>query len=139
MTTTQRVPWLSIIIGGIAAFVVSFIGGFLVVSVYAFSLGMQAKGAPDPEKISAFARNVIPLLTPMLLSLLVVIAAYRVVRRARSPQLWQGVAVGVVAVLPGLIFMGVPNPVEVGGLLLAPAGGLLGAYFALRRARVSLS
>ncbi len=139
MTMTQRVPWLSIVIAGIAAFVVSFIGSFLVVSVYAFSLGMQARGAPDPERISAFARQVVPLLSPVLLSLLVVIVAYRVVRRARSPQLWHGVLVGVVAVLPGLVFMGVPNPVGVGGLLLPPAGGLLGAYFALRRARVSLS
>ena len=137
--TQQRVPWLSIVIAGMAAFVVSLIGGFLVVSVYAFSLGMQARGAPDPARISAFASQVIPLLGPVLLSLLVMIASYRVVRRARSPQLWQGVAVGVVAVLPSLIFMGVPNPVEVGGLLLAPAGGLLGAYLALRRARVSLS
>ncbi|MEO8434455.1 MAG: hypothetical protein ABI596_06130 [Pyrinomonadaceae bacterium] len=139
MTMTQRVPWLSIVIAGIAAFVVSFIGSFLVVCVYAFSLGMQARGAPDPERIGAFARQVVPLLSPVLLSLLVVIVAYRVVRRARSPQLWHGVLVGVVAVLPSLVFIGVPNPVEVGGLLLPPAGGLLGAYFALRRARVSLS
>ena len=138
-TTVQRVPWLSIALGGIAAFVVSFIGSFLVVSVYAFSLGMKARGAPDPAKISAFASEVIPVLGPLLLSLLVIIAAYRVVRRARAPQLWQGVLVGVVAVIPSLIFMGAPNPVELGGLLLPPSAGLLGGYFALRRARVSLS
>ena|SRR5687768_17165078 len=139
MNVTQRVPWLSIIIAGMAAFIVSFIGSFLVVSVYAISLGMEARGAPDPAKINAFASNVIPFLSPILLSLLVVVGAYRVVRRARSPQLWQGVLVGVVAILPSLIFIGTPDPVEVGGLLLGPAAGLLGAYLALRKARVSLS
>ena len=137
--TLKRVPWLSIILSGIVAFLVSLIGTFLVITVYAFSLGMKAKGAPDPNRISAFANQVVPIMSPLLLSLLVVIAAYRVVRRARSPQLWHGVLVGVVAVLPSLVFMGVPDAVELGGLLLPPAGGLLGAYFALRRARVSLS
>src|SRR5688500_8402875 len=135
----QRVPWLSIVIAGLVAFVVSLIFGFLVVSVYAFSLGMQARGAPDPAKISAFASQVIPVLSPVLLSLLVFIGAYRVVRRARSPQIWQGVLVGVVAVLPSLFFMGVPDAIEIGGLLLPPAAGLIGAYFAMRRVRVSLS
>jgi uncharacterized BrkB/YihY/UPF0761 family membrane protein len=136
--TSHRDPWLSIIMAGIVAFVVSLIGTFLVVTVYAFSLGMQARGAPDPNKISAFAKQVIPFLSPLLLSLLVVLAAYRVVRRAGSPRLWHGVAVGVLAALPSLVFIGVPNPVEVVGLLLPPAGGLLGAYFALRRGPVSL-
>lgn len=137
--TLNRVPWLAMILAGILAFVVSLIGGFLVVSVYAFSLGMQARGAPDPARISAFAEQVMPILSPLLLSLLVLVGGYRVVRKSRSPRLWYGVLVGIVAVLPSLAFIGVPNPVEVGGLLLPPTAGLLGAYFALRRARVSLS
>lgn len=134
--TVPRVPWLSIILGGIVAFVVSLIGTFLVVTVYAFSLGMKARGAPDPNRISAFANQVIPIMSPVLLSLLVVLAAYRVVRRAASPQLWHGALVGVVATFPSVAFVGTPNPVEVVGLLLPAAGGLLGAYFALRRGRV---
>ena len=134
--TQQRVPWLPIVIAGTAAFVISLIGNFVVVTVYAFSLGMQARGAPDPARISAFARQVIPIFGPLLLSLLVICAAYRVVSRARSPQLWHGLLVGVVAILPSLVFMGAPDPVEVGGLLLPPSAGLLGAFFAQRRARM---
>jgi len=134
----HRVPWLSIILAAMAAFVISVIVTFLVVGGYAFSLGIQARGAPDPNRISAFANQVIPILSPLLLSLLVVLAAYRVVRRAASHRLWHGVLVGVLAALPSLVFTGIPNPVQMVGFLLPPAGGLLGSYFALRRGRVML-
>lgn len=49
--TLHRVPWLSIIVAGFVAFVVSLIGTFLVVSVYAFSLGRLAAPVSPAEKI----------------------------------------------------------------------------------------
>src|SRR5216683_6114341 len=107
----------------------------VVMAGYAFALAMQAHGAPDPHSIAAFANRVIPFLGPILLSLLVLFAARRVVRRAKSPQLWQGALVGVVAALPTLMFMRHPGLVDVVGLLLQPASGLLGAYWAMSRRR----
>ena len=94
---------------------------------------MQAHGAPDPQRIAAFANRVIPVLGPLLLSLLVLFAARRVVRRAKSPRLWHGVLVGVVGVLPTLMFMRHPGLFDVVGLLLPPASGLLGAFWAISR------
>ena len=96
---------------------------------------MQAHGAPDPNKIATFANRVIPFLGPLLLSLLVIFAARRVVRRARTPQLWHGVLVGVVAALPTLMFMRRPGLADVFGLLLPLASGWLGAYWAMRHVR----
>ena len=133
MVEKSQVPWLSIVLTGLLAFVVSIAATAAVVTGYAFALGMQARGAPDPDKIAAFANRVIPFLGPLLLSLLVLFAARRVVRRAKSPQLWHGVLVGVVAALPTLMFMRGPGLGDVVGLLLPPAGGLLGAFWAMSR------
>jgi hypothetical protein len=133
MALKSRVPWLSIVLTGLLAFVVSMAGIAAVMAVYAFALAMQAHGAPDPNKIAAFANRVIPFLGPLLLSLLVVFAARRVVRRAKSPRHWQGVLVGVVADLPTLMFMHRLGLADVVGLLLPMASGLLGAFWAMKQ------
>lgn len=133
MVEKSRVPWLSIVLTGLLAFVLSLVVIAAVMAGYAFALGMQARGAPDPNKIAAFASRVIPILAPLLLSLLVLFAARRVVRRARSPQLWQGVLVGVVAALPTLMFVRSPGLADVVGLLLPLASGWLGAFWAMNR------
>ena len=133
MAEKSRVPWLSIVLTGLLAFLISIAVTGVVVAAYAFTLGMQARGAPDPDKIAAFANRVIPFLGPALLSLLVIFAARRVVRRAKSPQLWHGVLVGVMAALPTLMFLRSPGLADVVGLLLPPASGLLGAWWAMTR------
>jgi hypothetical protein len=131
MAETSRVPWLSIVLTGLLAFVVSMVVIAAVMAGYAFTLAMQAQGPPDPNKIAGFANRVIPFLGPLVLSLLVLFAARRVVRRAKSPQLWHGALVG--AVLPTLMFMRRPGLVDVVNLLLQPASGLLGAFWAITR------
>ncbi len=134
MAEKSRVPWLSIILTGLLAFVISIAVTAAIVAGYAFALAIQARGAPDPDKIAAFANRVIPFLGPLLLSLLVLFAARRVVRRAQSPQLWYGVLVGVMAALPTLMFLrGGAGLGDVIGLILPPASGLLGAFWAISR------
>jgi hypothetical protein len=133
MAEKSRAPWLSIVLIGLLAFVVSMVVIAAVMAGYAVALAMQAQGAPDPHKIAAFANRVIPFLGPLVLSLLVLFAARRVGRRAKSPQLWHGVLVGVTAALPTLMFMRRPGLVDVVGLLLTPASGLLGAFWAIAR------
>ena len=135
MAEKSRVPWLSIVLTGLLAFVISMAVIAAVMAGYAFTLAMQAHGAPDPHSIEAFANRVIPLLGPLALSLLVLFAARRVVRRTKSPRLWHGVLVGVVAALPTLMFMRRPGLTDVVALLLPPASGLLGAFWAMSRRR----
>ena len=137
MAEKSRVPWLSIVLSGFLVFVLSMAVIAAVMAGYAFTLAMQAHGAPDPNKIAAFANRVIPFLGPLVLSLLVLVAARRVVRRAKSPQLWHGALVGVTAALPTLMFMRHPGLVDAIGLLLPPASGLLGAFWAMTRLRRS--
>ena len=131
MAEKSPVPWLSIVLTGLLAFVISLAVTGAIVAGYAFALAMQAQGAPDPDSIAAFGNRVIPFVGPLLLSLLVLFAARRVVRRAKSPQLWHGVLVGVMAALPTLMFMRRPGLADVLVLLLPPASGLLGAFWAM--------
>ena len=135
MEKTSRVPWLSIVLIGLLAFVISIVITTAVITGYAFVLGFQARAAPDPAKIAAFASRVVPFLGPSVLALLVVFGARRVVQRTSSPQLWYGVLVGVFAALPTLVFMRSPGLGDVVALLLPPASGLLGAYWAMSRSR----
>ena len=132
MKQKSRVPWLSIILSGLLAFGVSMAVIAAAIAVYAFVLAMQVRGAPDQNKIAAFTNSVIPFLAPLALSLLVVLAARIVVRRAKSTHLWHGLLVGVAATLPTLIFIRRPGLADAVGLLLPLAGGLLGAFWAVR-------
>lgn len=131
MAEKSRAPWLAIVLTGLLAFVISMAVIAAVMAGYAFALAMQARGAPDPHKIALFASRVIPFLGPLALSLLVLFAARRVVRRAKTPQLWYGALVGVIAALPTLMFMRRPGLVDVVGVILAPVSGLLGAFWAM--------
>jgi len=135
MAEKPRGPWISIVLAGLLAFVISFVLMAAVMAGYAFTLAMQAHGAPDQHKIEVFASRVLPYLGPLLLSLLVLLAARIVVRRAKAPRLWHGVLVGVVAALPTLVFMRHPSLGDVVGFILPPASGLLGAFWAMRRVK----
>jgi len=137
MAEKSHVSWLSIVLAGLLAFVVSMAVIAVVMAGYSFALAMQARGAPDPHRIAAFANRVIPILGPLALSLLVLFAARRVVRQAKFPQLWHGALVGVVAALPTLMFMRRPGLTDVVALLLPPASGLLGAFWGVSVGRRS--
>jgi uncharacterized BrkB/YihY/UPF0761 family membrane protein len=135
MADKPRAPWLSIVLTGLLAFVISLIVVAGTIAGYAFMIAFKAQGAPDQAKIEAFATRVVPFLGPTALALLVFLAAWWVVRRAKSTQLWHGVLVGVAAALPTLIFMRRPGLGDMISLVLPPLGGLAGAF--LGRARLS--
>ena len=128
MTDKSRAPWLSIVLTGLLAFVISMVVVAGTVAGYAFTIAFKAQGAPDPGKIQAFANQVGPFLGTAALVLLVLVAAWWVVRRARSTQLWHGLLVGVVAALPTMIFMRRPDLGDAISLVLLPLTGLAGAF-----------
>ena len=87
MADNARAPWISIVLAGLLAFVVSMAVIAATVAGYAFAIAIKANGPPDPHKISAFASRVPPMLGPFVLTLLVLLAARWVVRRAY----WEGI------------------------------------------------
>jgi hypothetical protein len=130
MTDKTRAPWLSIVLAGLLAFVLSMAITAATVAGYAMALAIKAQGPPDPDKIAAFANRFIPFLGPAVLSLLVLIAARWVMRRAKSTRVLYGVLVGVVAAVPTLVFIRRPDLSDVIGLVLPPLAGWLGALWA---------
>ncbi|MGZ8844586.1 MAG: hypothetical protein ACXW18_13045, partial [Pyrinomonadaceae bacterium] len=62
MTDKTRAPWLSIVLAGLLAFVLSMLIGAATVAGYAMTLAIKAQGPPDPDKIAAFASRYMPLL-----------------------------------------------------------------------------
>lgn len=85
--------WWRIMPAAVVAFVGSLFITFLIVTGYAFRLGVEAHGAPDPTKISAFAHEVGPTWGPVLLALFTAIGAFWVARRVTEP-VRHGVLVG---------------------------------------------
>jgi hypothetical protein len=94
--------WGRIVLAAVAAFLASMLGTILIVTGYAFTLGFQARGAPDPTKISAFARQVGPTWGPVLLAVFTAVGALWVARRVTAP-VRHGVLVGLIAATAGLL------------------------------------
>ncbi|PYQ10088.1 MAG: hypothetical protein DMH00_11840 [Acidobacteria bacterium] len=94
--------WWRIVAAAVVAFLGSMLVTILIVTGYAFTLGVQARGAPDPKRISAFAHQVGPTWGPVLLAVFTAFGAFWVARRVRDP-IHHGVLVGAIAATAGLL------------------------------------
>jgi hypothetical protein len=139
MTYQRRVPWLSIVLAGLLAFVVSLVITTATVAVYAMTLAIKAKRQPNPDQIAAFANRYMPFLGGVVLTLLVLIAARWVVRRTKSKRPWYGVLVGIVAALPTVMFIRRADIRELISLILPPLMGWLGGLWGARAVKNDLS
>ena len=131
--------WSRIIVGAVAAFAGSMLITAGIVAVYAFKLGAQAQGAPDPDKIREFAQHVGPTWGPLLLPCVTVLAAFWVARRATVLPVRHALFMGILTALMG-IAISLPLDLRdmltvVGALVAAFIGGQAGA--AWRRRKVS--
>jgi hypothetical protein len=80
---------------------------FLTVAVitgYAFKLGFEARGAPDPARINAFAGSVAPVLGPLSLALAVLLTGYWAARGAGSSSKQHGLLVWIVCAREIILF-----------------------------------
>lgn len=87
----------SIFLGGVGAVLLAFAGVALVITIYAFKLGLEARGAPDRDRISDFVNGVAPVLGPVLAFSFTFIAAWWVARKAAMARQAHGILVGTVA------------------------------------------
>ena len=119
---------------GVAVIALSFLLLFVPIVVYAFVLAFRARGAPDQTAINHFAAMLSPALMPWLERLLTPVLAFRVVRRAEPAHAVDGLFVGMVAGINGLVmllaFGGRLTVGSVGGCLLIVGLGWLGGLVA---------
>jgi hypothetical protein len=128
--------WRPILAAALVAFIGSLLMTVLIVTGYAFTLGFQARGAPDPSRISAFAERVAPTSGRALLVLFTAVAAWWVARRVTDP-IRHGVVVGLLAAVAGLL----PAwPIGVGDAIvfaLVVGAGWIGARAGVRPTSVA--
>lgn len=130
---TLMVRWRRVVAGALIAFLGSIFLIVAVISGYAFKLGFEARGAPDPARINAFAGSVAPVLGPLSLALAVLLTGYWAARGAGSSSKQHGLLVGVLAIVPTLMFVRVPNLRALGNLALPVIAGWVGGWLAGRR------
>ena len=101
----SSVRWLRVLGAAVAVIAVSFLILIVVVTVYAFILAFQARGAPDQNAINHFAAGVSPKLMPWLEMLLTLVVALSAARRAEKARIIHGLFIGILA---GLLSLAVP-------------------------------
>ena len=134
--TDARMRVGRILLGGVLAFLASFVLMFGIVSGYALKLGFEARGAPDQARIQAFAESIGPIWGPTSLALMTLIAAFWAMRKVGARHALQGTLVGLVAALPGLVLAFPPSTSDFVALAAALGAGWLGGTLAGRRSPV---
>ena len=92
-----RVSWRRVIGAAFAVIALSLLILIVVVTIYAFVLAFQARGAPNQTAINHFAASVSPRLMPWLETVMTFLLALEVARRAEEARIVSGVIVGVLA------------------------------------------
>ena len=121
-----RLHWGRIGGAAVAAYAASMAATVLLVTAYAFMLGFEARGAPDPARISAFARQVGPTWGPVLLATFTAFAALWVARQSQQP-IRHGVLVGAIAATTGLLTGWPPDLRDAGFFGVVMGAGWTGA------------
>ena len=98
----SKIRWRRVLGAAFAVIALSFLIPIVIITVYAFVLAFQARGAPDQTAISHFAARVSPKLMPWLEMVLTLLLAFRVARRTEGSSIISGLIVGILAGLLSL-------------------------------------
>ena len=131
----SKIRWRSVVGAACAVIALSFLIPIAVVTVYAFVLAFQARGAPDQTAIRHFAASVSPKLMPWVERVLTLFFAFRVARMTEA-SIISGLIVGILAGLLSLVVslafggrLGLHNSLLV---LIVVALGWLGGFIGQR-------
>ncbi|MGA8087790.1 MAG: hypothetical protein WCA10_10810 [Terracidiphilus sp.] len=92
-----RVRWRRVIGAAFAVIALSFLILIVIVTVYAFVLAFQARGAPNQTAINHFAASISPKLMPWIETVLTFLFALKAARKAEGARIVSGVIVGILA------------------------------------------
>lgn len=98
----SSIRWLRVLGAALAVIALSFLILIVIITVYAFVLAFQARGAPDQTAINHFAARVSPKLMPWLEMFLTLLVAVRVARRTEEVSIIDGLFIGILAGLLSL-------------------------------------
>jgi len=98
----SSIRWLRVLGAAVAVVAGSFLILMVIVTVYAFVLAFQVRGAPDQNAINHFAAKVSPKLMPWLEMSLTLVMTFIVARRAETASIVHGLFIGILAGLLSL-------------------------------------
>src|ERR1035437_7667994 len=101
----SKIRWRRVLGDAFAVIALSFLIPIVIITVYAFVLAFQARGAPDQTAINHFAASVSPKLMPWLEMVLTFLWPFGVARKTGGASIISGLAEGFLA---GLLSWGVP-------------------------------
>ena len=129
--------WGWVILGVAIAFVIAFGSSICVVTGYATYLAFQARGAPDQTMINKFAANTAMAIVSTLIGVGTLVGGLLAGRKAKADVLQNGLAVGLITALIGLVFsfLSSLNLWTVVSFALSVGGGWVGGQLASKRAR----
>jgi hypothetical protein len=137
----SKIRWRRVLGAAFAVIALSFLIPIVIITVYAFVLAFQARGAPDQTAIHHLAASVSSKLMPWLELALTLLLAFRVARKTEGASIISGLIVGILA---GLLSLAVT--LAFGGrlgwhnslfLLIVVALGWLGGFIGERGTRKS--
>ena len=98
-----HVRWGRVLLTGLVVYVLSYFTVILIITVYAFILAFQVRGAPDQVRIEQFADQVSTWGGPVLVLLLTLGAAIWVSRKVAVATSLHGLLVGLMVAIIGVI------------------------------------
>ncbi|MBC7187458.1 MAG: hypothetical protein H5U38_10525 [Calditrichaeota bacterium] len=130
------IKWGWVLLGAVIAVGIAIFGVFAAVTGYAFHLAFQVRGAPDQQMINQFAARTSPVLASVLMGIGALLGGLLAARKGRPAAVKNGVAVGVLTALVGLIsdlLMG-PDLWTAVAIALAVGGGWVAGQLGRGRA-----
>jgi len=104
ITQFSQIKWGRVTLTALAVYILSFLTVILIVTGYATSLAIQARGAPDQKLIAAFADQNAPWIGPFSLILFTFLGAMRLARRVETALPIHGIILGALAGLVNFVF-----------------------------------
>ena len=96
----KKLPaWAHILLAALGSNLLTLLTTTVIISGYAILLGFQARGVPDGNQISAFADQIAPMATLILLCLFTLIAGWHVAKRNLDQAILFGFLVGLAVVV----------------------------------------
>jgi hypothetical protein len=132
----SNIKWGWVVLGVAIAFVIACGSSICVVTGYATYLAFQAMGTPDQTLINEFAANTAEEVVCTLIGVGTLVGGLLAGRKAKVDALQNGLAVGLITALIGLVFsfLSSLNLWTVVSFALSVAGGWVGGQLASKRA-----
>ena len=131
-STAPSTKWGLILLASVSVWVFGFVLIAAIIFAYAFSLGLAARGAPDPAAIQQFANAVGPIWGPRLSIVFTGIAAIWLGRQVPARPVLHGFLIGLIV---GGVPFAVRHPLALEPILTLSAillvggtGGWLGRH-----------